>query len=73
MSKWVTSIRSRISRFHSCQKGAEAMEYLIVTGMVIISTVAAWRFLGQKIMLSVNKIAAAIDQATSSGTFPPIS
>ncbi len=73
MRKWLDGLRSRYYKLHTCQKGAEAMEYLIVTGMVIISTVAAWRFLGAKIMLSVNRIAEAIDQATSSGTFPPLS
>ena len=72
MRKWFGFIRRNGSALHRNQRGAEAMEYLIVTSMVIIMTVAAWRFLGKSITDAVNKISDAIEETTSSGQFPAL-
>ena len=70
MRKWYQKIRTRLSDLHTNQRGAEAMEYLVVTSMVIITTVSAWVYFGQKLTDALNKISSAIDNTTSSGILP---
>ena len=70
MHTWYLKVRNRLTQLNANQRGAEAMEYLVVTAMVIITTVAAWRYMGGKITDAINNISSAINNTTSSGILP---
>ena len=67
VSNLVSGLRRRAARLHKDERGLEGLEYLLIAALVIIASVAAWKFLGKTISNNVNKIGNAVDSSTTKG------
>lgn len=63
----LSGLRARMARLHKDERGLEGLEYLLIAALVIIASVAAWKFLGKTIANNVNKIGNAVESSTSKG------
>lgn len=48
-------------RLHRDERGLEGIEYLLIAALVIIASIAAWKFLGTTIQTNVRNEAKTID------------
>jgi len=48
-------------RLHKDERGLEGIEYLLIAALVIIASIAAWKFLGTTIQKNVRDEAKTID------------
>lgn len=51
---------------HSDQRGLESIEYLLITALIMLAAISAWRYLGETIKANSKKMASTIDSAKNS-------
>ncbi len=70
--KLANRIRRMFQRLHRDERGLEGIEYLLIAALVIIASIAAWKFLGTKIQENVKKeattIESTVDESIKTGT-----
>ena len=59
--KLANRIRKMFQRLHRDERGLEGIEYLLIAALVIIASIAAWKFLGTKIQENVKLEAKTIE------------
>ncbi len=58
-------VKSKLHRLHRDERGLEGIEYLLIAALVIIASIAAWKFLGTKIQENVKKEATTIENTVT--------
>lgn len=61
VNKLRKALKRRFGRLYRDERGLEGIEYLLIAALVIIASIAAWKFLGKTIQDNVRDEAKTID------------